>query len=327
MHANKSIKDKPFKLIACKVIMRADASSASKATASILIDRLNSKTLRCDPSIGGLATLSGYSRSNVQAGLKQLVKEGLLIIHRHGGLSGRNSYEFCWDKIFRLDEEFQKALFPGRDPTRNQGAAIPDIRAQTLSNNPNKKPERVGALSEPFPVPSVSKWQPRRELERNRILAFRSTSAGEVAQSSALRRWNDDLVELYRQTPAAYAIADLIDVAVADAATKAEMKRHGNGLRVILDHVRKTSPALLEGGQLGGAHESDGSSQAPLPVAGISHPDHALVRLAETRVDGQVDEVDMVDTPVGDAGERACGSARTSAKNSDLTKPDGPDDA
>ena len=303
MHTHKSIKDKPFKLIACKVIMRADVPSAAKATASILIDRLNSKTLRCDPSIGGLASLSGYSRSNVQAGLKKLVEEGLLIIHRHGGLSGRNSYEFCWDKIFRLDEEFQKALFPGRDPTRNQGVAVPDIGAQTLSNNPNKEPERVGALSEPFPLSKAKKGQARREIVSNRPFAIQLPSSAEANETAAIKRWNDDLTQLNRRVPATLAFADLIDIAVADAATKAEMRRHGDGLRIILDHVRENSPALLERGQLGVAHDGDGSSQAPLPVAGISHPDNAPVRLSKNRLDDHLTNLTVKAEPSGDDEE------------------------
>jgi hypothetical protein len=293
-------KKKPLGFITCKLIMRGRYPSAAKAAIGVLLDHVSWRTFRCDPSLSRVAWLSGYSLSNVQAGIKAVADDGILIVHRHGGRHGNNAYEFCWQEILRRDEEFQNTLHSGRGPTRKQGATVPDIREQTLFNNPNKEPERVGALSEPFPVSNVGKWQPRREIERNRILAFRSTSAGDAAQSSALRRWNDDLLNLYRQTPRAYALAELIDIAVADAATKAEMKRHGNGLRVILDHVRKTSPALFEGNQIGAVHEGDGSSLGAGPLADISDPDNSPVKLSENRPDNPLTDLTI---PKGTSGD------------------------
>ena len=76
--------------MACKVIMRARLSASAKAVGAVLLDHVNWRDFRCDPGIERLVLLTGYSRSNVQAGLQQLQDGGIIAIHVHGSRSGRN---------------------------------------------------------------------------------------------------------------------------------------------------------------------------------------------------------------------------------------------
>lgn len=103
----------PLGLKACKAIMRARVSGAAKCVGAVLIDHVNWRdpNFRCDPGIDRLVKLTGFSRSNVQTGIQQLVGTGLLFIHVQAGRSGRNRYEFSWDEIRRRDAEMQEALF------------------------------------------------------------------------------------------------------------------------------------------------------------------------------------------------------------------------
>jgi len=277
---------KPFKLIACKVFMRARVSSAAKAAASILLDRMNARSLRCDPSIAGIEGLTGYSRSTVQSGLRSLVKEGLLIVHRHGGLSARNSYEFCWEEIDRRDAAFQEALFSRRNPPRNQGVARPENRAQTLTNNPKNKPERIDALTEPSASREITKGQPRQERSCRRLPAPQRTSSAQAAANAAERRWNDDLLECFSDDHSVYAVAvELVDVTIQEAATEAEVKRRGDGLRTVLDHVRRIRPGLLEERRHCDRRDEPRVLPGLAPGAVISDPDLTPVRLDESRPD------------------------------------------
>jgi hypothetical protein len=245
----------PLGYIASKVIARARYSSAAKAAAIGLLDHVNWKTSRCDPSINRLVELLPFARSNIQSGLKAVEADGILIIHRHGGRSGRSSYEFNWDEIQRRDAEFQKALHSGRGTTRNQGAECSDIGAQTLSKNPNIEPGLLRAAAEPLSEPKASNGSARRDIVGRSPLIPRLPSSQQAAEAAALRRWNDDLLACLKDEPIVFEIiVELIDVDIQNAATEAELRRRGDGLRLILDYVRQIRPELLDGRYRGRDH-------------------------------------------------------------------------
>lgn len=140
-------KVEPLALMASKAIARLHRSAAAKAVGVVLLDHLNWKSGQCDPSLQRLAMLTGYTRSNVQSGLKQLSEEKIIKVVVHGGRSGRNAYRFNWALIRAFDAEFQAALKTGRAPPRKQGVGGPENRAQTRSSNPMKEPGEVGVCA------------------------------------------------------------------------------------------------------------------------------------------------------------------------------------
>jgi hypothetical protein len=60
-------------------------------------------------------------------------------------------------------------------------------------------------------------------------------SSKEAAQTSPERRWNNDLLERFRLTPMYATILEEHDADLQRAATKAEVKRTGAGVRCILE--------------------------------------------------------------------------------------------
>jgi hypothetical protein len=237
MEAPTKPKTEPLKVIGCKVIMRARVSSGAKAVGAVLLDHVNWHDFRCDPGIERLADLTGYSRSNVQAGIDQLESDGLIVVHVRGGRSGRNSYEFCWDEIRRRDAAMQDALFSGARRTRDQGEARPEIRAQTRVLNPKGEPGFASDRQTPPSKSNGSKGQARKEKERPWRGALRSLSPGDAAEAAALRRWSADLLVHFKCDLAAYqAIVDAVDEDLQRKITAAEIQRHGAGLQYILDH-------------------------------------------------------------------------------------------
>ena len=231
-------KTEPLKVIACKAIMRARLSGAANAVGAILLDHVNWGDFRCDPGIERLVGLTGYSRSNVQSGIDQLVAEGLLLVHVRGGRMGRNSYEFCWDAIRRRDDAMQVALFSGARRTRDQGEPRPEIRAQTRVLNPKSEPGGADDRLPPLSESDVSKGQARREKEKPWRGALQSASPREAAEAAALRRWNADLLARFKNDRSVYeAIVAAIDEVMQKEITAAEMRRHGDGIRYILEHL------------------------------------------------------------------------------------------
>jgi hypothetical protein len=62
-------------------------------------------------------------------------------------------------------------------------------------------------------------------------------SSREAAQSAALRRWNNELLDRFRSTPLYAVIIDAIDTELQNAATEAELKRKGAGLACIVQQL------------------------------------------------------------------------------------------
>ena len=305
----------PLRLMACKVIMRAHVSSAAKAAAAVLIDHVNWTDYRCDPSLARIARLSGYARSNVQAGIDQLENERLVVVRVHGGLMGRNQHDFNWTEIRRRDAEMQTALHSRRRVPHGQGVSDPGLGAQTRSYNPVSEPVGRSLDNKRYGTGSITKWH--TEGGRGRYLPNTATPR-EVADAAAERHWDADLrQQLDKSTYVA--IVPQIDEAVRAAATTAEMRRRGAGVELILERVAQRArgscddPSPRGGfGRRGTSSLSailkpkvepkEGAKELPtgdasaspdearvlsgaLPLAVDSDPDDEPVRPGKTRVD------------------------------------------
>ena len=299
-------------LLAYKAICLMDhLSPAERRVLAAIIDHFNRKDGECDPSIDRLAKLLGLHRRTILRAVERLDETRLIVRVVHGGKHQRNSYEPAWPLFQEVEKDWSAAMKRGRkvanlsaDRWRSCRLTGGEDATQTYSRNLSSKPVSLSADENDAPhhvKDRERKWQARQKIAQSKVLTLQSTSVGEAADASNLRRWDADVRTYFEKDIDAYAaVVELIDINLQKAATAAERKRYGNGLRVILDHIRKTNPALLEGEQLGVAHEGDGSSQAPLPVAGISHPDNSLVRLSETRPDNHLTNLTIKTEPSGD---------------------------
>lgn len=248
-------KTKPLALIACKAIMRSRVSSAAKAVAAELLDHVNwsDPGKRCDPSVERIAWRTGRSRSTVQSGLDQLQKDGVLVVHVHGGLFGRNQYDFSWDEILRRDAVAQSTRKTGPPRPGNRGVGSPDSRAQTRSDNPKIEPVATTNLDD-----IGKRHDPIGEREKGIIRAkkgkiapsrsppeknFDLTQHATAALAAAERRWNHDLLGCLSSDPVLYGtFVDAIDMEINEAATKAEMGHRGDGIEYLLEQLRHLVP-------------------------------------------------------------------------------------
>lgn len=209
-------KPEPLGLMACKVILWSHLSSSTKTVGGILIDHVNWKAgqdYRCDPGIDRLVELSGFARSTVQEGLRQLQAAGLIIIHVHGGRLQKNFYEFRWDVIRARDAETLEALKSGCHPPWITDGTSPESRAQTRVRNTKAEPERHA-------VKAIGQQR------------FKTVSRRDARRQAAARRWEEDLRN--RHPDAYIAMIPSIDDALQEAATEAEMAQRGSGAEHII---------------------------------------------------------------------------------------------
>jgi hypothetical protein len=227
-------------------------SGADKRVAVAILDSFNRKTGQCDPSLDRIAHLVGVSRRSVIRSVKRLEAARYLRKCRHGGKSHRNSYEPNWPRFREVEVGWS-----ARKKTRHWTSAAPDVSpserqtchpagddivTQTLRINSSKetssddsrldKQSRVSSRIGGEEAAAKRNYQP---LFLGRI---KSVPSAQAALAAAERRWTKALHDRFATSPDIYArVLDAIDGEVQQAATDAEVKRRGAGIRLILERI------------------------------------------------------------------------------------------
>jgi hypothetical protein len=254
-------KPAPAAVVAGLVFLTIDVSKAAKGVAGSLLNHLNWKDGRCDPSILTMGREAGCAKSNVHVGLNQLGALNVVIRDSYGSAcSHRNAYRFDWREIGKIYQQ-RLVLRPRRSRSRNQDRAqsgnrdtqSPEIDTQTFIPNPNNSnsdhapltADLLGSIASRPAQHGQAGWsrQPG-QLFRAQATAGGGTSADifqhrrrDATRASAEARWDRDLRRDLSQEGYACAI-ESITPELQDEATQAEIKRPGSGAPLVLAQLR-----------------------------------------------------------------------------------------
>jgi hypothetical protein len=222
-------------LMALKAIgLSPSLKNNDRQIASALLDHYNRKTSQCDPSLHRLAGLVRVSTRTVMRSLARIEAAGLFRRIRHGGHLNRNSYEPNWARFSAIAREWQERMTQSsraRAATNMslatcQPCHLPSDNAVTQTCKSNLSKETSRGFS-------------RKQGERGVVARANPPNSADAVRSAAERRWMNALHETFGSMPVTYGeIINLIDTAMTDAATDAEMRRHGAGLDYIVKQLR-----------------------------------------------------------------------------------------
>jgi hypothetical protein len=239
-------------LLALKAINLVSGLNANdRRVAAALLEHFNRGTGQCDPGLNRLSRLLGISTRTVIRSNHRLERAGLFKKTRHGGLSNRNSYKPNWARFQEIETAWRTRFNAGHS------ASVPE--ASPTSCQPCHL-ESDGAVTQTcitnLPKATYEKSPPKEEKERGTEFRSREkasatgTSSRDAAETAAERRWNDALHVQFGSMPVTYGeILQLIDGEMQIAATAAEMRCHGAGVKYILNRLRiprSGSPASSE---------------------------------------------------------------------------------
>jgi hypothetical protein len=231
-------------------------SGADKRVAVAIIDSFNRKTGQCDPSFDRIAHLVGTSRRTVIRAVKRLETARYMRKCRHGGKSHRNSYEPNWPRFREVEAQWSAKkktrhwTFAASEVSflERQTCHLPgdDAVTQTLRINSSKETSsdhssldmqsRVSSRIDSEEAAAKRNYQPS-------ILGrIKSVPSAQAALAAAERRWTKAVHDRFATSPDIYArVLDTIDGEVQKAATDAEVKRRGAGIRLILERIEATT--------------------------------------------------------------------------------------
>ena len=203
----------------------------------VLLEHFNRRSGRCDPGLGRVATLIGISERTVMRANDRLERAGLFRKTRHGGLGNRNSYEPLWAAFQALEAAWRSKLAlranlklinlsPGTSQTYH---LQPDSAVtQTCSTNLHNQTCISGLPKKP-PIDRIL-------FTDSKPIGKRS---GDAAHDEAERRWTTQLSEQFRSQPVTYGeIIDAITEELREAATRAELRSRGEGLRFVVQQLK-----------------------------------------------------------------------------------------
>ena len=228
-------------LLALKVLSYVPGlATNARAVGALLLDRFNRKTGRCDPGIDGMATDLGICSRTVIRSIGQLVRANLFRRHRHGGYSNRNRYEPNWERFQELELAWRARLRRQR-PGPNQTREVSPSTRQDCHRWGDATVTQTYSIKN-LPNETYSDGQPSKKNggHQNRVGPVRperrvlTTGSADAARAEAERRWNTALLKRYAALPVTYGdIVSKIDLSLQEAATDAELRQHGTGLRLI----------------------------------------------------------------------------------------------
>ncbi|MDH4439719.1 MAG: helix-turn-helix domain-containing protein [Rhizobium sp.] len=249
-------------------------SAGDRQVAGAIIDHYNKRTGQCDPSVGRLATLLGVGERTVKRATETLCNLKLFSKVSHGGKQHRASYVPNWDRFSAIVADWDRRMMSGEGPSddgdkgpilsiegdRNGPVKGDRNGPQTLRSNQSNKPIAPSGASGQVAFDGNSRVEePPRQSQptgRNRLLSVserqpnaaqsarpkvvKSPSHLEAATEQAKRRWDADLRALGWHAHAE-AIEHMTEP-MMDEATFAELRRRGDGLRLLIDQL---GPSLL----------------------------------------------------------------------------------
>jgi hypothetical protein len=240
-------------LFAFKAIALSDElSGTEKRVAAAIIDSFNHQTTQCDPSLNRIAHLLNMSRRTVIRAVRHLEHRRFTGKYRHGGHSHRNSYEPNWVRFREIE-----AIWSAHKKTRHWKSAAPDVSpyqpqtcrlagdaagTQTFIINQSNKHTLTGKVRE-TPAEDNQRTIPTTKTNNQTQLNFHSTRSTirsqDAARAAAERRWLTELHSAYSGAPDIYAkVVDAVDRVMQEAATEAELQKHGAGFRYIVDQLK-----------------------------------------------------------------------------------------
>jgi predicted transcriptional regulator len=227
-------------LLALKAISLAPGLKENdRRVAAALVEHFNRETSQCDPGLKRIADLLGISTRTVIRSIQRLEVAGLVRKVRHGGHLNRNRYELVWSRFQEIEAEW-RARFARSAQSRVMEMSPAGCQpCHVAGDSSGTQTYRTNLLNE-----TCSKRLPKKELEERAFsLSSSMTASGarsaEAARVETERRWTAALHEQFAHLPVTYGeIIDLIDTAMQEAATDAEMRRRGSGLLHILRVLR-----------------------------------------------------------------------------------------
>jgi predicted transcriptional regulator len=237
--------------------LATELSNSEKRVAGAIVDHFNRRTGQCDPSLDGIAELTGVSRRTVIRAISRLQMLGFIRRIRHGGHFHRNSYEPVWSRFVQVEAEWnarrtaRRARFsaakmsPCQGQSRHLGGDIADT--QTFPGNQLKETYDVATLPQrPEPSESLNdKKGSAREVNprvnpghRHSGPLLRTAQSCTAARDAAERRWNSELLNQYRSEHSLYSrIVEAIDVKLSSSTTDAELRHRGSGLTYLINEL------------------------------------------------------------------------------------------
>jgi hypothetical protein len=244
--------------IAHKTInLAGELSTAEKAVAGCIIEHVNRKDGRCDPGIDRIAMLTGVNRRTVIRAVDRL--DGLHFIEkeRHGSRSLRNSYlpnwplfrerEVDWRRRFNGDPTGALAPVPSASPDRCQTSPAAGDAPVTQTSSGNLPKEPSADTVAPGAGNAGAAESALKTLGGRKFTGRASTTPSvEPARTAAEKRWSAELHGRYVGDAEAYGlIIEAIDTAMQEAATTAELKQRGSGLRTVLRLIDQRQSSRL----------------------------------------------------------------------------------
>ena len=224
-------------LLALKAVSLAvGLKENDRRVAATLIEHFNRETGQCDPGLERIADLLGISTRTVIRSIKHLEAAGLIRKVRHGGHLNRNRYELVWSRFQEIEAQWLARLARS---ARLRVTKVSPAGCQPChlgDDSPVTQTCRSNLLKE-----TCSKELPKKEQVETSFLSTAAvgTRSVDAARTEAERRWTRSLHERFAQCPVTYGeIINLIDTAMREAATDAEVRRRGAGLLHILHGLR-----------------------------------------------------------------------------------------
>jgi len=225
-------------LLAIKVLNLIHGLNASeRRVATVLIEHYNRKSGRCDPGLRRIAELMNSSTRTVIRANHKLERMGLFRKVRHGGYGNRNSYEPIWGRFAEFEVAWNARLKEAGQSRATRAAPSQCHPCQAPGDGAVAQTCNINLLK----TETYSKRPARKEFsflfENPQPLS--GTRSADAARAEAERRWCADLNDKYSATPEIYAeIISAVDVEMQKAATEAEMRKHGAGLRFIYEQLK-----------------------------------------------------------------------------------------
>jgi len=234
-------------------------SGNAHRVAALLVRHRFNKTGRCDPSVGRMAKMLEIDPATVKRATRELERAGLFTKAVHGGYSNRNQYDPNWDFIYRYIADWKESMRTGEppplpgaelrpEPAQNCAKDGCNTAPQTHRDNPKKKThEETGADNPDIHGPSrpdasgsgkEEDSRTEKDQELQATMRPRTTKRSIAAEQAAYKRWMDDFRKHIHQQGGDWEcmaeLYNLITEAMEKAATQAELKKRGEGLRYIL---------------------------------------------------------------------------------------------
>jgi hypothetical protein len=257
--------------IAFKAIGLSELPTGHKRVAVAVLEHFNRSTGRCDPSMETLSLLLQISRRSVVRAVNRLVLDNYFERDRHGGNFHCNQYYPVWQTFRAIDADWARRRDMHRARFDRSKVSLPPCQTSPLDGDSGvtqtipTKNHSYETSSRGHPSEGTSRAQKKsREVALGTIgsitkpaqspvwqLHVKHTKPSDAARDSAERRWNTDLLGRFSKQPEIYErVIEAIDRALSDAATDAELRLRGAGIKHILAELRRRD--IVPFGQSGG---------------------------------------------------------------------------